>query len=93
MSFSILKQNQNIFYLLVLWLCCLFLFPQNFLTTVAILLEAGAYVNMQQSSGETALMKVNSVFVLTWFNRNTFATLLKRKRHICGINFRNMYHI
>ncbi|XP_010147711.1 PREDICTED: LOW QUALITY PROTEIN: M-phase phosphoprotein 8, partial [Eurypyga helias] len=30
---------------------------KNFLTTVAILLEAGAYVNMQQSSGETALMK------------------------------------
>lgn len=51
-------------------------FPQNFLTTVGILLEAGAYVNMQQSSGETALMKVNSVFVLTWFNSNTFAKLI-----------------
>lgn len=56
-----------------------FFFSQNFLTTVAILLEAGAYVNMQQSSGETALMKVNSVFILTWFNRNTFAKLIKRK--------------
>ncbi|XP_024607076.1 M-phase phosphoprotein 8 isoform X2 [Neophocaena asiaeorientalis asiaeorientalis] len=29
----------------------------NFLTTVAILLEAGAFVNVQQSNGETALMK------------------------------------
>lgn len=32
---------------------------QNFLTTVAILLEAGAFVNLQQSNGETALMKVS----------------------------------
>lgn len=31
---------------------------QNFLTTVAILLEAGSYVNAQALSGETALMKV-----------------------------------
>lgn len=54
-------------------------FPQNFLTTVAILLEAGAYVNMQQSSGETALMKVNSVFALTGFDCNTFAKLGKYK--------------
>ncbi|XP_030777788.1 M-phase phosphoprotein 8 isoform X3 [Rhinopithecus roxellana] len=30
---------------------------ENFLTTVAILLEAGAFVNVQQSNGETALMK------------------------------------
>ncbi|XP_030893790.1 M-phase phosphoprotein 8 isoform X2 [Leptonychotes weddellii] len=30
---------------------------KNFLTTVAILLEAGAFVNVQQSNGETALMK------------------------------------
>lgn len=49
-------------YLLILWFCLLFFFfLKNFLTTVAILLEAGAFVNMQQSSGETALMKVNSV--------------------------------
>lgn len=41
-----------------------FFLLKNFLTTVAILLEAGAYVNMQQSSGETALMKVNSGLVL-----------------------------
>lgn len=47
-------------YLLVFWFHLLF-FLKNFLTTVAILLEAGAFVNMQQSSGETALMKVNSV--------------------------------
>lgn len=31
---------------------------QNFLTTVAILLEAGSYVNAQTLGGETALMKV-----------------------------------
>ncbi|KAG2456611.1 MPP8 phase, partial [Polypterus senegalus] len=30
---------------------------ENFLTTVAILLEAGAHVNLQQLNGETALMK------------------------------------
>lgn len=66
------------FYLLVLWVWFGF-FPQNFLTTVAILLEAGAYVNMQQSSGETALMKVNPVFVLMWFIRNTFVKLVKHK--------------
>ncbi|XP_006006743.1 M-phase phosphoprotein 8 isoform X2 [Latimeria chalumnae] len=30
---------------------------ENFLTTVAILLEAGVHVNLQQISGETALMK------------------------------------
>lgn len=36
-------------------------------------------MNMQQSSGETALMKVNPVFVLTWFNRNTFVKLVKHK--------------
>lgn len=46
-------------YLVVLF--AVFFFLKNFLTTVAILLEAGAFVNMQQSSGETALMKVNSV--------------------------------
>jgi len=45
-----------------------FFLLKNFLTTVAILLEAGAYVNMQQSSGETALMKVNSGLVLMWFS-------------------------
>lgn len=37
------------------------LFYQNFLTTVAILLEAGSYVNAQTLGGETALMKVNLV--------------------------------
>lgn len=36
----------------------LFYFCQNFLTTVAILLEAGSYVNAQTLGGETALMKV-----------------------------------
>eukprot|EP00063_Salmo_salar_P045418 XP_014020253.1 PREDICTED: M-phase phosphoprotein 8-like isoform X2 [Salmo salar] len=30
---------------------------KNFLTTVAILLEAGSYVNAQTLGGETALMK------------------------------------
>ncbi len=34
---------------------------QNFLTTVAILLEAGASVNAQTLGGETALMKVRRV--------------------------------
>lgn len=34
------------------------IFCQNFLTTVAILLEAGSYVNAQTLGGETALMKV-----------------------------------
>lgn len=53
-------------------------FFQNFLTTVAILLEAGAFVNMKQSSGETALMKVSSVFVLTWFN-SKFGKLVKHQ--------------
>lgn len=33
-------------------------FSQNFLTTVAILLEAGSYVNAQTLGGETALMRV-----------------------------------
>lgn len=33
---------------------------QNFLTTVAILLEAGASVNAQTLGGETALMKVKA---------------------------------
>ena len=37
-----------------------FFLKQNFLTTVAILLEAGAFVNVQQNNGETALMKVNA---------------------------------
>lgn len=73
MSLYILKQNQNIFYLLVLWFSFWFwFFFQNFLTTVAILLEAGAYVNMQQSSGETALMKVKSMFVLARFDSKHF---------------------
>lgn len=43
-------------------------------------------MNMQQSSGETALMKVNSVFVFAWFNRNTFAKLIKCKNIFVSIS-------
>ena len=35
-------------------------FCQNFLTTVAILLEAGSHVNAQTLGGETGLMKVRT---------------------------------
>lgn len=38
--------------------CFYFCCHQNFLTTVAVLLEAGSYVNAQTQLGETALMKV-----------------------------------
>lgn len=68
-------------------------FFQNFLTTVAILLEAGAFVNMKQSSGETALMKVSSVFVLTWFNSKYFWQTSKTSEHICRVSLGNMYYI
>ncbi|OXB57130.1 hypothetical protein ASZ78_006992 [Callipepla squamata] len=48
---------------------------ENFLTTVAILLEAGAYVNMQQSSGETALMKCHALIYLGFVARSPLLLL------------------
>lgn len=44
-----------------------FLLFQNFVTTVAILLEAGSYVNAQTKIGETALMKVRIHFTTYLF--------------------------